>query len=414
MKENISFNYAFLQPFIPTSGVEKTYVLFELHGKAQQTTSRTPINLSLILDRSGSMSGEPLHYCKEAVKYVLNHLTSSDLLNLVVFDSHVQTIIPPQHVTHKDVLKNKIDQIQTVGMTNLSGGLIQGCQHLIKQNVKEFVNRAIVLSDGQANRGVTDHAELLKIVDEYQIGGVQISTMGVSDHFNEDLMENISEHGKGNYYFIESVEDIPQFFAREIDELLSIIAQNLQFTLNPKAGVKVHQIYGYRYEQQNHSFQLALGDSFSNEVKSILVECSLPANAAGLQDIFDIEWSYVDVTNGINNYTFQLNIPVEYTMDLERLTAKADTHVDKQVEITKSAKALEDAMELFDHGHYEAGKKLLYNQAQQMSAKAASLNDEELLKESKDLYSQLENFEYSQKKRKEMHNQKYRQMKRRK
>ena len=112
MNENIQLKYAFLKLFVPIVGTEKTYVLFEFHGTSLQSTSRPPLNLSIVLDRSGSMSGKPLHYCKEATKYVLNHLSNTDLLNLVVFDNDVQTIFPPQQVTHKDLLKQKINQIE--------------------------------------------------------------------------------------------------------------------------------------------------------------------------------------------------------------------------------------------------------------------------------------------------------------
>jgi Ca-activated chloride channel homolog len=414
MNENISLKYAFLQPFVPPSGLDNTFVLFELEGKSLKTTSRTPINLSIVLDRSGSMSGKPLHYCKEATKYVLNHLTGNDLLNLVVFDSYVQTIFPPQEVTHKDLMKQKINQIETGGMTNLSGGLIQGCQHILKQDIKQYVNRVLLLSDGEANKGVTNHEDLMKIVDEYQLAGAQISTMGVSEHFNEELMEGLADHGKGNYYFINQVEEIPAIFAKELDSLLSVIAQKVQFIFKPKEGIKIKNIYGYNYTGTEEYYQLALGDIYSSEVKSILVECSLPAKGIGLHDIFDIEWSFVDVSDGINDYTFKLNIPIEYTSDVLKLSEVTDSHIVKQVEITKSAKALEDAMKLFDNGNFDAGKELLYNQAKQMSEKAAFMNDKELMKESQELFSQLENFEYSKKRRKELHNQKYRQMKRKK
>jgi Ca-activated chloride channel homolog len=414
MSKGILLKYSFLKKFVPVGGIEKAYVLFELHGKTLPLTSRSPLNLSIVLDRSGSMSGAPLQYCKEAGKFVINQLTEKDLLNVVVFDDGVKTVFPPQAVSHKDLLKQKIDQIHTGGMTNLSGGLIQGCQHILKQDVKQFVNRVILLSDGQANRGITHRGQLMNIVDEFNTAGAVITTMGVSEHFNEELMEGIADHGKGNYYFINHVEDIPSIFAKELDGLLSVVGQNLQFTITPRAAVKITDIYGYGFERNGHSLEMALGDMYTNEVKSILVECSLPANGTGFHDIFDIEWSFVDVTDGINDNTFKLNIPIEYTTDFNKLSTTADAHVEKQVEITESAKAIQQAMDYFDHGDYEKGKYVLYSKAKQMSEKAVLMKDAELMKESELLFNQLENFEYSKQKRKELHQQKYRQMKRRK
>jgi Ca-activated chloride channel homolog len=414
MHESVSLKYAFLNPYIPPTGIEKTYVLIELEGKNLPTQSRSPLNLSIVLDRSGSMSGKPLHYCKEASKFVVNQLSKEDLLSVVVFDNTVRTIFPPQEVTHKDLLENKINQIETGGMTNLSGGLIQGCQHILNQDVKKFINRVLLLSDGQANEGITNYEQLMKIVDDYNLGGAQISTMGVSDHFNEELMEGIADHGKGNYYFIDQVEDIPGIFAKELEGLLSVVAQNVHVKISPKEGVIIKNIYGFHFERNENSYSTQLGDLYSTEVKSILLECSLPAKEAGLHDLFDLEWSYVEVTNGVKDCTFKLNIPIEYTTDLMKLSSATDLHVEKQVEITQSAKVIEEAMQHFDHGDFEVGKEMLYKQATHMSEKAAMMNDPELLKESQELFSQLENFEYSKKRRKELHNQKYRQMKRRK
>ena len=90
MSQNVSLSYSFLQKFFPVADMDKMYVLFELNGKSE-LSNRSPINLSVVLDRSGSMSGEPLHYCKEATKFIVNQLQEKDLLNVVVFDDHVKT-----------------------------------------------------------------------------------------------------------------------------------------------------------------------------------------------------------------------------------------------------------------------------------------------------------------------------------
>jgi Ca-activated chloride channel homolog len=134
----------------------------------------------------------------------------------------------------------------------------------------------------------------------------------------------------------------------------------------------------------------------------------------GLHDLFDIRWSFLDVTNGVKDSSFSLNFPVEFTSDIERLSAGLDMNVAKQVEITKSAQILEEAMNLFDSGDYESGQKILYTQAVTMFEKAKALNDGELLAESQVIFQQLEDFQYTRQKRKELHQEKYRQMKRRK
>lgn len=413
MSQNLSFSYSFLQNYLPITGMNQMYVLFELNGK-NELTNRMPINLSVVLDRSGSMNGKPIHYCKEATKFIINQLQEKDLLSVVVFDDKVNTVLPPQEVRYKDLLKAKVDQIQPGGMTNLSGGLIQGCQHLLSQNTDQYVNRLILLSDGQANRGITNSDQLMKVVDDYQSAGAVISAMGVSEHFNEEVMEGLSEHGKGNYYFISEVEQIPEVFAQELEGLLSVVAQNVSFTIHPKAGVQVRKVYGYAAQDKDNSVSISLGDFYTNETKSILVEFSYSTMFEGLQDLFDIEWSFIDVTNGVKDCRFRQNIPAEFTADIQKLSAGLNASVEKQVEITKSAESIEEAMRLFDAGNMEMGKHILSKQAAKMADKANALNDMELMEESQALYKQLENFYYSKQKRKELHQEKYRQMKRRK
>ena len=227
-------------------------------------------------------------------------------------------------------------------------------------------------------------------------------------------MEGIAEHGKGNYYFINEVEQIPNIFAQELEGLLSVIAQNVNVKLAPKKGVKIDGIYGYMAEDKGAEQNISLGDMYSNETKSILVEFSMPSLPEGFHDLFNIEWSYVDVTDGVKECCSTLTISAEVTKDIEKLSEAVDFNVDKQVEITKSARKLEEAMHLFDEGDLETGKNVLYAQAAIMAEKAESMQDSELMKESQMIIEKLEDFEYSPNMRKELHQQKYRQMKRRK
>lgn len=188
MNQPVLFNHSWSKPFLPTGGAEKIYLLIEAHGIGgmKDAKDRAPINLSLVLDRSGSMSGEPLMYSKKACRFVAEQMNVHDLLSLVAFDDEVRTVLPPAKVTHKDLIKQRIDTIEAGGTTNLSGGLIEGAQHVRKNKAEGMVNRVILLSDGHANEGITDRGKLFAIAKEYRSSGVGISAMGVGDGFDED------------------------------------------------------------------------------------------------------------------------------------------------------------------------------------------------------------------------------------
>ncbi|MCH1640875.1 VWA domain-containing protein [Paenibacillus timonensis] len=153
MNQPVLFNHSWSKPFSPTGGAEKIYLLIEAHavGRMNDAKDHAPINLSLVLDRSGSMSGEPLMYSKKACRFVAEQRNVHDLLSLVAFDVQVEvrTVLPPAKVTHKDLISQRIDPIEAGGTTNLSGGLIEGAQHVRKNKADGLVNRVVVRRSGQ-------------------------------------------------------------------------------------------------------------------------------------------------------------------------------------------------------------------------------------------------------------------------
>ncbi|CAM4179643.1 VWA domain-containing protein [Paenibacillus alkaliterrae] len=415
MSTTIITTAAWNKEFWPTGGTERAFLLLELKGNtAESRTDRAPMNVSLVLDRSGSMEGTPLAFSKKACQFVTDQLSKSDQLSMVAFDDQVQTIFAQQNVTHKDLMKKQIETIGTGGCTNLSGGLLQGIQY-VKQGQKEgSVNRVILLSDGHANEGITDSAKLQSIAKEFSSMGVGITTMGVGDGFDEELMEGIADHGGGNFYFIAKPEDIPSIFSKELEGLMSVIAQNVQLTIKPSESVSINHIYGYKLENTDQGLRLSLGDVFDQETKSILVELSFHPHAAGKHKALDIQWDYADVTNGAKLYSLQFAVEASFTNDFNLLGQAPNSHVEKQVKITETALAIEHAIDAFDSGDEETGLKLLQQQADTMLCAAIQSEDAELREEAQLLYNQLEDFSFSSQTRKSLHEQKYRQIKRKK
>lgn len=413
MSEPIQFTHAWKQPYVSTNGLEKAYLLLEMKGTSDVKANRAPINLSLVLDRSGSMHGSPIQYSKQACQFVVGQMSSDDLLSMVAFDNQITTVFEPEKVSYKDLMKAKINNIEPGGTTNLSGGLIKGAQYVLTHKKSGVVQRVILLSDGHANEGITDKVQLSKIAQEYKASGVGITTMGVGEGFDEELMETIADNGGGNFYYIDQPDQIPQIFARELEGLLKVVAQNVHLKLKPSPFVQITNIFGYMDTQDDGKRLLSLGDIYSEEIKSVLIEVSLFAQPEGQQRVFEVEWNYVDVTDGVRDCSLKYKIPIEYTTNID-LIQNNNAHVEKQVHITQSAQSIELAMNAFDEGDYEAGHTIMKENATKLVIMADNLNDVELKEESDMLFSQIENFEYSQSKRKELHQQKYRQMKRRK
>src|SRR5690606_456222 len=120
--------------------------------------------------------------------------------------------------------------------------------------------------------GITDREKLFAIAKEYRSSGVGISSMGVGDGFDEELMEGIAEHGGGNFYYIDKADDIPSIFQQELQGLLSVVSQNVKLRLIPSEGTQIVGLYGYPVDVQEGHPVIHAGDLYHNEVKSVLVE----------------------------------------------------------------------------------------------------------------------------------------------
>jgi Ca-activated chloride channel family protein len=117
---------------------------------------RRNLNLSLVIDRSGSMAGNALFHALKAAESVVEQLTDKDILSVVVYDDHVNTVIPPQPVSDQAALIQAIRNVHVGGLTNLSGGWLQGCEYVQKDLDPQKINRVLLLTDGHANVGIRD------------------------------------------------------------------------------------------------------------------------------------------------------------------------------------------------------------------------------------------------------------------
>lgn len=410
---SVQVTHQWNRSYLPLGGVEKVYLLLEAKGAGGERKERALMNMSLVLDRSGSMSGEPLQYCKEAARFVIDQLGEDDVLSVVAFDDEVVTVVPPSKVFRKDRMKLLLQELQTGGSTNLSGGLLQGIQHAMGGKAEGRVNRVLLLSDGHANEGITDPVKLKAIAREFSGCGIGITAMGVGDGFDEELMEGIVDEGRGNFHYIRHAEEIPGIFAKELEGLLSVVAQNVKLALKPGPGLEVKQVYGYHAENTDDAMIVALGDVFDGEVKSVLVECAVAPHSTGSHGLIEVEWCYMDVAGEAPKLTsLQTILHAEFTADLNLLMSPADPEVERKIAVTESAMAMELAIHAFDAGDEDLGKQLLQKQADQLLVAAVRSEDAGLREESEKLYSQLENFSYSRETRKSLHELKYKRMKR--
>ncbi|MFH2095154.1 MAG: VWA domain-containing protein [Bacteroidota bacterium] len=259
------------------------YYYIHLQGVKKQVggqAHRIPLNLSLVIDRSGSMSGEKLENTKKAVEYIIRQLDESDIISIVIYSDQAEVLVEPQRLENKEEIIGRVKGIISNGSTNLEGGIRKGYS-LLKSAKKiadeEMVNRMFLLSDGIANVGITDPETLGGITNAFfEEEKISISTFGVGLDYNEDLMAKIALQGGGMYYFINSPEDLSGIFMQELKGISQVVAKNTIIEIRfPEDMVQYEKTYSYHGVLKNNVLKISFNDLFSEEQKSVLIKFSL-------------------------------------------------------------------------------------------------------------------------------------------
>ena len=233
---------------------ENTFdVLLKISSEVEDSpkeTERLPLNLSLVIDRSGSMNGEPLEEAKKCASMLVDRMSEKDRLSVVTYESHAEVLVTSQPVSHKSRLKSQIRGITTGGMTALYDGWSLGAEEVAKNSNDNFISRVLLLSDGQANRGLTDDDVIASHCRKMAEAGVTTSTYGLSEHFNENLMAGMASAGQGQAHYGQTAEDLMDPFQEEFDLLEALLARRMRLRMMPEKGVSFEVLNGYSQDKE--------------------------------------------------------------------------------------------------------------------------------------------------------------------
>uniref|UniRef100_A0A7S3JX01 VWFA domain-containing protein n=1 Tax=Aureoumbra lagunensis TaxID=44058 RepID=A0A7S3JX01_9STRA len=323
---------------------------------------RPPVDVVLVLDRSGSMAGGKLTLCKKTIDLLINELKPNDRFGLVVFDHQVQVTFEVECIgSKKEMMHEQVSKIITGGQTNLSGGLLKGLDILAKAGpgieegvTHDRVRAVFLLTDGQANVGITDMNLLRHAVNDAvaTMPGAppSVYTFGYGSAPNAALLQAIVPEERGGYYFVESTDKVLGAFADALGGLLSVVAQNVSLDIHAENAsiTKVRRDGAKR--SSDISFSVDLGDIYAEEERDIVVEMK-NNQKSDLKLIFNLH--FVDALAGRMIHADPVTVLVKVTDDENVLKQnRTSTHLATQIARLDVADALADARSKADQGDF--------------------------------------------------------------
>jgi Ca-activated chloride channel homolog len=202
-------------------------------------TSRPALNLSLVLDRSGSMGGEKMLRAREAAMFCVDQMMPTDRLSVVTFDDKIDLLFPSEPVANKDAMKTLISRVEARGSTALHEAWVRGGLSVSEHLLDKGINRVVLITDGLANVGVTNTDEIVSQALGLSQRGVSTSTIGIGADFNEDLLMPMAQAAGGNAWHVAEPDDMQRIFQVELEGLISQFAHTVSLSLIPADGVRI-------------------------------------------------------------------------------------------------------------------------------------------------------------------------------
>jgi Ca-activated chloride channel homolog len=377
-----------LKPALIAGRLQELTLLIRLHPARapQRSGNRLPLNLALVLDRSGSMSGEPLETAKQAIVAALRQLHAQDRVSVVSFDDEVRVEIPSGQLRELDALIAQVMRIESGGSTALYDGWMEGATQVAVHLNQRGLNRVILLSDGQANHGLMDGSEIARRVAGLSERGVSTTTLGFGRDYDETLLLGMATTGDGNFEHIETTSSLPTFFESELQGLTRTSGRTVSLGLepNPEYGVQVLEVLNDL--KRNSLDRCQLGNLVEGQPLSVVVKLQLTAPAqrsfpAGVTRV-RLAWTGLDGVR--RKVRTQLDLPVVSQAEYDALPE--DPEVLEAALLLAMARRQQLAIDAMDQGDRAGARKYLLEvvgMAQSVPSPSAELSAS--LLESQDL-----------------------------
>jgi Ca-activated chloride channel family protein len=368
-----------------SAGLESAYVLQGSPGEAflvvnlaaaaaQGQTQRPSMAVALVIDRSGSMSGDKIVNARAAAASFLGNLVDGDVVAIYQYDDRVEQLAPPTVVNPQSraALMAMVQTLTPRGSTNLFGGLSAGLQALAGPAAERPVRRVVLISDGLANVGPRTAAELGQHAAAGAAQGVAVTTIGVGLDYDEAVMGAIAVRSGGRFYHLQQPGQLAGILQAELNALNATVARNVSLQLTPAPGVQILGASGADLRHHGPLVHLHVGDMLGSQTRQVVIPLRVPTNGQTNRALGTLALSYhrADTSQPLSQ---QQQLAYQLTSQSTQVQQGVRPHFAVAVETYRAAEARRRAAQLVADGDAEEAGAVLQQQAERTRRRAARL-----------------------------------------
>jgi len=352
-----------------SSGREETfYASIDVTADdSEGDATRAPLNLALVIDRSGSMRGKKISKVREAAHTFVEMLEPDDRLSIVTYQSQASVDLRPRRVieAQTEQMHATIDGIRAGGGTNIEAGVRQARRLLTANQTDASVNRILLLSDGKPTVGASSIGQLSRLAKSAAGQDVSVTTMGVGLDYNEQLLTRMANVGGGNYYFIDAPDKVVSKFQKELGGLAETVAKSTSLVIDLGDDIELGEVHGYPSDTSDGRVRLSLSEFFAGQTKSVLLELRGRLTDREPQSVLDVDLSYRDLREDHPAHQ-RASLTAAASEDPDQIDDSIDRSVVARVQQVEVASRIDQAMEAFENGEEQRAESVLEESRRQV------------------------------------------------
>jgi Ca-activated chloride channel homolog len=380
MADKIQINTELANPIMLAGQKQTVFLRIGLTGFPIKTEKVAPLNVALILDKSGSMQGEKLRCAKDAAIMAIERLRADDILSIATYDHQADILLPATKAQNKEIIITAINLLTAGGQTALYDGIEKAAKEVRQFLNKNRINRMVLVSDGLANIGPSTPEELGALSASLSKENLVITTIGLGLGYHEDLMTELAKKSDGNHAFVENAYDLAHFFDHEFSDILSVVAQEVNVTIMGVNGTRILRVLGREAQIQDNQFLVKLNQLYSEQEKYVLAELEVPATFVNQERIIaGAAVVYRNMNNGKNerqSHKITATFTDSQQLVAETTNATVMTAAIEQLAVEKN----ELAVTLRDEGKIKEARQVLLDNANFLAEEAAKYSSNNLTK----------------------------------